>query len=455
MICQSEDRAGHQTLRHFCNTMGLLGFFKDYILGFLDYETPKVMVVRNRNLGVIYRGVQFLVITYFIWYVFIKEKAYQDFESGLESSVTHEDEGHSGAGRPGGTTLRSNAHPSERRPHSDAHTATPTDRLTRGFRGDEHTVRRDVTHDQRQATCAEHFSVPNANCSEDSDCREGEVDFDGHGPRTGRCVPYYDQSFRTCEIQAWCPVEEYAAVREPPLLEAFNFTIVIKNAIRFPKFNVSRANVKDFPKKRQLSQYLARCHYHAVTEPYCPVFRLGYIAQRARQDWAELCQTGGVIGVFINWQCDFDLSTAKCKPTYSFRLLDTRKDLPTAGYPIPTTGLIPHYYYRFAKYYSRDGVESRTLIKAYGVRLDIIVHGYAGKFGLIPTIINSVTALGSVGVCSILCDWILLTFIDKDEIYSNKMFDDSSKDPVQPNSTAFTIVSYGSNHSDLSEGVAL
>ena len=57
----------HQTLKHFCNTMGLLGFFKDYILGFLDYETPKVIVVRNRNLGVIYRGVQFLVITYFIW----------------------------------------------------------------------------------------------------------------------------------------------------------------------------------------------------------------------------------------------------------------------------------------------------------------------------------------------------------------------------------------------------
>ncbi|XP_030226699.1 P2X purinoceptor 2 [Gadus morhua] len=415
----------HQTLKHFCNTMGLLGFFKDYILGFLDYETPKVMVVRNRNLGVIYRGVQFLVITYFIWYVFIKEKAYQDFESGLESSVTTRMKG---TAVQGGLVHDSEeyAHPSE------------------GFEVMSTTVRRDVTHDQRQATCAEHFSVPNANCSEDSDCREGEVDFDGHGPRTGRCVPYYDQSFRTCEIQAWCPVEEYAAVREPPLLEAFNFTIVIKNAIRFPKFNVSRANVKDFPKKRQLSQYLARCHYHAVTEPYCPVFRLGYIAQRARQDWAELCQTGGVIGVFINWQCDFDLSTAKCKPTYSFRLLDTRKDLPTAG-----------YYYRFAKYYSRDGVESRTLIKAYGVRLDIIVHGYAGKFGLIPTIINSVTALGSVGVCSILCDWILLTFIDKDEIYSNKMFDDSSKDPVQPNSTAFTIVSYGSNHSDLSEGVAL
>ncbi|KAG7249598.1 hypothetical protein CRUP_029780 [Coryphaenoides rupestris] len=131
---------------------------------------------------------------------------------------------------------------------------------------------------------------------------------------------------------------------------------------------------------------------------------------------------GGVIGVFINWQCDFDVDAANCKPTYSFRLLDTRKDLPTAG-----------YYYRFAKYYSKDGVESRTLIKAYGIRLDIIVHGH----------------------CSIICDWIMLTFIDKNEVYSEKKFDDARKDPIQPMSTAFTIVSYGSNHSDLSEGVAL
>lgn len=47
--------------------MGLRDFIKDYFLSFWDYETPKVMVVKNRTLGIIYRGVQFLVITYFIW----------------------------------------------------------------------------------------------------------------------------------------------------------------------------------------------------------------------------------------------------------------------------------------------------------------------------------------------------------------------------------------------------
>lgn len=82
--------------------------------------------------------------------------------------------------------------------------------------------------------------------------------------------------------------------------------------------------------------------------------------------------------------------------------------------------------YRFAKYYNKDGVESRTLIKAYGMRLDVIVHGHvsvypnittsycvltidvlhtchlqAGKFSPIPTIISTVTAMTSVGIVSI------------------------------------------------------
>ncbi|KAG7263402.1 hypothetical protein CRUP_007408, partial [Coryphaenoides rupestris] len=283
--------------------MGLLGFLKDYVLGFWDYETPKVMVVKNRSLGLIYRGVQFLVLTYFIC---------------LSSP------------------------------------ATVCHRLS------------------RHAVLLSNLCVP-------------------AGRRTGRCVQYYDRNFKTCEIQAWCPVEEYGAVREPPLLEAINFTVLIENSIFFPMFKVTRINTKAASKKRERRRYLNRCHYDKEKEPYCPIFRLGYIADQARENFTELCRTGGVIGVFINWQCDFDVDAANCKPTYSFRLLDTRKDLPTAG-----------YYYRFAKYYSKDGVESRTLIKAYGIRLDIIVHGH----------------------CSIICDWIMLTFIDKNEVYSEKKFDD-------------------------------
>ncbi|KAL2092285.1 hypothetical protein ACEWY4_012083 [Coilia grayii] len=402
--------------------MGVKEFFKEYFIGFWDYETAKVMVVRNRKLGIIYRGVQFLVITYFIWYVFISQKAYQDTETRPESSVYTMMQG---VALQGDNILDmvEYVHPSE------------------GGDVISTILRREVTHDQKQGTCAEDYRVANANCTKDSDCVAGEGNIDGNGQRTGRCVPYYNYTFKTCEIQTWCPIEAFAVVREPPLAEAINFSVYIKNTIHFPKFKVLRGNTR--PRKKV--KYMPRCHYSEETHPYCPVFRLGYIAEQAREKFSELCKTGGVIGVFINWKCNFDTDPLACAPTYSFRRLDVRKNLPFSG-----------YNYRFAKYYSRNGEEFRTLIKAFGMRLDIIVHGHAGKFNIVPTIINAVTALTSVGICSIICDWIMLTFIDKNEIYSAGKFDNSTDKPLDHTVvTDLTLTSYGSTDSDLSEGVPL
>ncbi|KAK9522725.1 hypothetical protein VZT92_019171 [Zoarces viviparus] len=406
--------------------MGLREFIKEYFLGFWDYETPKVMVVKNTTLGVIYRSVQFLVITYFIWYVFINEKAYQESETRPESSVY--------------TLMKGTAVLGD-----DILDTVEYVRPSEGGDVISAILRREVTYDQRQGTCAEHCKVTNANCTKNTDCVKGEVDFDGHGIRTGKCVQYLNHTFKTCEIQTWCPVEEYAAVREPALEAAINFTVFIRNSIHFPRFNVLRGNVKDARSKRDLHKYLNKCHYNEEKEPYCPNFRLGYIAEQASQNFRELCKTGGVIGVFINWKCNLDLDTSHCKPTYSFRRLDLRKDQANSG-----------YYYRFAKYYSKDGEESRTLIKAYGIRLDVIVHGHAGKFSPIPTIIGTVTAMTSVGICTIICDWIMLHFIDKNEVYSDRKFDEIVKEPAVPTPTELSYInSFGSNHSDLSEGVPL
>lgn len=124
-----------------------------------------------------------------------------------------------------------------------------------------------------------------------------------------------------------------------------------------------------------MQKYLSKCHYHTDKEPYCPNFRLGYIATQARENFSELCRTvsfahqslllefetfliwkshfisinirvpvwdffvclgcflqGGVIGVFINWDCNLDIDPSNCKPTYSFRRLDLRKDQANSGY---------------------------------------------------------------------------------------------------------------------------
>ncbi|XP_006901067.1 PREDICTED: P2X purinoceptor 2 [Elephantulus edwardii] len=353
-----------------------------------DYETPKVIVVKNRQLGVVYRAVQLLILLYFVWYVFIVQKSYQDWETGPESFIITKVKGIS---------------ISEQRVWNVEEYVKPPE----GGSVFSVITRTEETPSQTLATCPESVRVKNARCTSDEDCVAGELDMLGNGLRTGRCVPYYYGSAKTCEVYAWCPVEDGASVSHFLGEMAPNFTIFIKNTIHYPKFRFTKGNIAN---KRD--DYLKHCTFDEVSDPYCPIFKLGFIVEKARENFTELAHKGGVIGVIINWDCDLDLSASKCNPHYTFQRLDPKHARASSG-----------YNFRFAKYYNVNGTSTRTLIKAYGIRIDVIVHGQAGKFSLIPTIINLVTALTSIGVGSFLCDWILLTFMNKNKVYSHKKFD--------------------------------
>uniref|UniRef100_A0A8C4Y7U5 P2X purinoceptor n=1 Tax=Gopherus evgoodei TaxID=1825980 RepID=A0A8C4Y7U5_9SAUR len=361
---------------------------------FWNYETPKVIVVKNRSLGIMYRGVQLLILLYFIWYVFIIQKGYQENETGPESSVVTKVKGIS-------------------RSHSKVWDVEEYVKPAEGGSVFSILTRVEVTHSQTLESCPESLEVPHSACSSDSDCVAGEMDMLGNGERTGRCVPYYNGSGKTCEVTAWCPVEDGWTVSESLGKMAAQFTILIKNNIHFPRFGFSKGNVKG-----EKSGYLKGCTFNETTDLYCPIFRLGSIVEQAGENFTTLAERGGVIGVIINWNCNLDLPDSACNPSYSFRRLDPKSIQVSSG-----------YNYRFAKYYSCNGTNTRSLIKAYGIRIDVIVHGQAGKFSLIPTIINLATALTSVGVGSFLCDWILLTFLNKNNAYSARKFDQV---PAQP-----------------------
>ncbi|XP_060238632.1 P2X purinoceptor 2 isoform X5 [Meriones unguiculatus] len=269
-------------------------------------------------------------------------------------------------------------------------------------------TRIEVTPSQTLGTCPESLRVNSSSCHSDDDCVAGHPNMKGNGIRTGNCVPYYHGNFKTCEVSAWCPVEDGTSDNHFLGKMAPNFTILIKNSIHYPKFKFSKGNIASLK-----NGYLKHCTFDQDSDPYCPIFKLGFIVEQAGENFTELAHKGGVIGVIINWNCDLDLSESKCNPKYSFRRLDPKHNPASAG-----------YNFRFAKYYKINSTTvTRTLIKAYGIRIDVIVHGQAGKFSLIPTIINLATALTSIGVGSFLCDWILLTFMNQDKLYSHKKFD--------------------------------
>ncbi|POI25229.1 hypothetical protein CIB84_011021, partial [Bambusicola thoracicus] len=238
------------------------------------------------------------------------------------------------------------------------------------------------------------------------------------GLMTGKCVNY-NASLKTCEIFGWCPAEVDYHVPNPALLpEVEKFTIFIKNSITFPKFKVSRRNIVE----SITTQYLKKCTYHKVTDSLCPMFELGYVVKESGQNFSMLAVKGGVVGITIDWNCDLDWPIRYCKPIYQFH-----------GLYNDDSTVSPGFNFRYAKYYREDGMEKRTLYKVFGIRFDILVNGKAGKFDIIPTMTTIGSGIGIFGVASVLCDLLLLHFLQGRDYYKQKKFKYAEQEPSKSN----------------------
>ncbi|XP_042640862.1 P2X purinoceptor 3 [Tyto alba] len=359
-----------------------------WVTEFFSYETTKSVVVKSWVVGAVNRGVQLLILAYFVGWVFLHEKAYQVRDTVIESSVVTKVKG---IGRYAGRVL-------DTADYVTPHQGTSVFVVV---------TKQILTENQAQGVCPE--SEAEYRCTADRDCRE-KGPATGSGLLTGRCVPY-NGTLRSCEIRGWCP-PEVDTVDVPVMLEAENFTLFIKNSIRFPLFGFEKANLPPPGSGGELG----RCRFHPEREPLCPILRLGDVVRLAGQDFPTLAATGGVLGIKIGWVCDLDRAWERCLPRYSFTRLDGR-----ARPPAPAPG----YNFRHARYYRwRDGTERRTLTKAFGIRFDVLVYGNAGKFGIVPTLINTVAAFTSIGVGTVLCDIILLNFLKGAEHYKARKFEE-------------------------------
>ncbi|KAG7458491.1 hypothetical protein MATL_G00220820 [Megalops atlanticus] len=311
------------------------------ITDFFTYGTTKSVVVKSWTIGIINRVVQLLIIIYFIGWVFVHEKAYQVRDTAIESSVMTKVKGFG---------VYNN------RVMDVADYVTPTQ------------------------------SEKKYSCTSDNDCKKKKEKPGGNGLMTGRCVTF-NSSLKTCEITGWCPAEiDY--IETEPMMEVENFTIFIKNSIRFPLFNFTKGNFLP----TITPSYIKKCNFDPVNNTYCPIFRVGDVIRFAHQNFSTLAKKGGVIGIKIGWMCDLDKSEESCNPSYSFTRLDAVSE---------KNNVSPGYNFRYAKYYKMEnGTEYRTLLKAYAIRFDVLVNGNAGKFNMIPTLINMVAAFTSVGVVS-------------------------------------------------------
>ncbi|CAK6971846.1 P2X purinoceptor 1 isoform X2 [Scomber scombrus] len=381
---------------------------------FCEYETPRQVLVRNRRVGVVCRLIQLGVLAYIIVWVFIYEKGYQSTDTAVSSVFTKmKGVGYTNvSGEERVWDVADYVFPSQ----GDASFVVMTNYI--------------ITEGQKMGKCPE---LPGKHhCSSGSDCEGGRYKRTGHGQMTGVCV----NTTKTCEVLAWCPVEDDSKIPDPPLLmSAENYTLFIKNSVTFPTFKVSRSNLVEGIDKN----YIGNCLHDPKTAPLCPIFRLGDIVKMSGFSFETIAKVGGAIGIVIDWTCNFDVDVRKCKPTYEFHGLygnpDEKDDVRASV----------GYNFRYAKHYLEDKVQKRTLLKVFGIRFDIIVQSLARKFDIIPTLTAIGSGVGIFGVATVVCDLMMLYLLPKREFYKNMKFKYTESQTQDPDSEAGSTETEASN----------
>uniref|UniRef100_A0A3P9MDF1 P2X purinoceptor n=1 Tax=Oryzias latipes TaxID=8090 RepID=A0A3P9MDF1_ORYLA len=336
------------------------GFF----VSLLNYKTEKYVIAENRRIGILFRLYQLAV------WVFVVKKGYQEKDEAVQTSVITKVKGVSLINSSQTGPYLWSAEDYVIPPNGEQVFFIVTNYIE--------------TPNQRLGFCAESPKVPNGMCQSDEDCLEGESVAAGHGIMTGLCL----NSTGTCEIYAWCPVEHSKRPTEPLLSEAENFTIYIKNFIRFPKFEFSKSNVLETSD----DSYLKKCSYDKENHPYCPIFRLRDLVRNTGNDFQDMAAKGGSVGILIEWNCDLDKDSSECNPRYSFTRLDMNLN----------SSITSGYNFRHARYYKDEKGETyRTLYKVYGIRFDIMINGQ-GAF---------------------VCDMILLYMMNTSSFYRERKFE--------------------------------
>ncbi|XP_052248401.1 P2X purinoceptor 4-like isoform X3 [Dreissena polymorpha] len=366
---------------------------------FFEYDTPRIVHIRSKKVGVINRLLQLCIVGYVIGYAIIYQKGYQDFDN-VQGAITTKLKGVA-------QTFNLSGDGKNRTWDVNDYVVPPQE--NNAFFVTTNVI---VTPRQQMGLCEEDINVVGANCTDDpSICVKDQPLMTGDGYMTGECINSSRYpGFKVCQVQAWCPTENgnLSAPRPPVIGVAENFTVLIKNNIEFPKFGIKRKNIIGFIDSSELKT----CRFIRNDPKYkfCPIFYLHDIVEYADTTFSDIAVKGGVIQILITWDCNLDHAVDTCIPVYSFRRLDTND---TAS---------PGYNFRFARYFLDNGTEIRTLFKAYGIKFILTLQGQAGKFNLKPLIINIGSGLAILGIATVICDIFVLYVLKGKALYKEKKY---------------------------------
>ncbi|CAH8509362.1 unnamed protein product [Schistosoma intercalatum] len=376
-----------------------MGFLKSFVEGLLEYETQKVVQIHSKKIGVTFRLIQLGIILYVVLWVMIYEKGYQSFDQAV-SGVTAKLKGVAFANVTNNPSLGATV-------WDAADYVIPPQQNSAFF------VMTNLiyTPGQTLGHCEESHDVFGNSCHNDSQCHSGQLVQRGSGIQTGKCVNSTRQAnLRVCEIYGWCPTEHDDIARPHLLSSAENFTVILKNSIEFPRYRIKRRNILKWMSRL----FLKTCLYNPNDDKlkYCPIFRLGDILKYSDPVNKDIWETGGMVSIHIEWNCNLDFDEEKCLPKYVFRRLDDFESNVANG-----------WNFRFSQHYIDGGVRKRNLIKAYGIQFFITVYGTGGKFNILTFSMNFGSGLALLGIATVLCDMIILNTTRKRSVYRKAKID--------------------------------
>ncbi|CAH8513294.1 unnamed protein product [Heterobilharzia americana] len=372
----------------------------DYcIKGLIEYETQKVVQIHSKKIGITFRLIQLGIIMYVILWVMVYEKGYQSFDQAV-SGVTAKLKGVAFA------NVTNN-------PEIGARVWDAGDYVIPPQQNSAFFVMTNVvyTSGQMLGVCEEAHDVLGNSCYNDSQCQAGHLVLRGSGIQTGRCVNSTRQAnLSVCEIYGWCPTEHDIIPRPHLLGSAENFTVMIKNNIEFPRFRVKRRNILSWMSRL----FLKTCLYNPNDKilKYCPIFRLGDILKYSGSVNKDIWETGGMVSIHIEWNCNLDFDEEYCLPKYIFRQFDDFQLNVAKG-----------WNFRFSHHYLDGGKRKRNMIKAYGIQFFITVYGTGGKFDILTFSMNLGSGLALLGIATVLCDLIVLNITSKRSVYRKAKID--------------------------------
>ncbi|XP_069135019.1 P2X purinoceptor 4-like isoform X2 [Argopecten irradians] len=371
--------------------------FRSAISIFFEYDTPKIVHIKSKKVGVINRFLQLVIIGYIIGFAIIFKKGYQKFDT-IQSAVTTKVKGVA--------FLNGSEVPNLEDSLWDVADYVVPPQENNAFFVITNLI---VTPNQTQGICPEDKGVQGASCTSDATCAPmiGKSLPSGNGVLTGTC----NTTTNTCDIRAWCPVEngDLKVPNPPVLLQSKDFTVFIKNNIEFPYYKIKRQNL---PLHAGDPLYLRTCTYESTSRADCPIFKLSTIVEGSGNNYTDMAVEGGVMQIIIDWDCNLDKSLEDCVPEYTFRRLDSADFSLSQG-----------FNFRYAKFYrDPDGREVRTLYKAFGIKYIVTVIGQAGKFNVVPLLLNIGSGLGLLAVATILCDLVVLYVLKAKDVYREKKY---------------------------------